>query len=445
MLGGWGVPLPLALGIALTGIGALQRLPALGVIAIALGCGIVVATARPDGALLSTLARDVPRCAVSARVVEPITSSTTVVALDRLDCGSFDLTGPAGLAVIRDRVLDPGSRFRGEGFLVPLGSSASDLMSRRAGASALLDLDRVRSHPPSGAFGIAARLRDSLRDATGGLGAGRAALLHGLAIGDTSEISPVVMERFRAAGLTHLVAVSGSNVAIVLGAAALLVRKRSLKLRVALGALALATFVLVVGPDPSVLRATAMGALALVALLAGRSVEPFRALGVALIIVLALRPQMVHSVGLHLSAAATAGIVLLGPRLVALLRSWRFPHPLAVVLAATTAAQLAVAPILVATFGELSLIAPVANVAVAPAVPPATILTLAAALGNLVHPVVGTAMARAAEPFAAWILAGGDLFGGFDLAAVELAPGIAFLIGVPVTWVLFRAARSLRR
>jgi len=218
--------------------------------------------------------------------------------------------------------------------------------------------------------------------------------------------------------------VSGSNVAIVVGTTALLVSGLALPLRVIACGLALGLFVLVVGPEPSVLRASVMGLVGLLALAAGRRAEPLHALGLALIVLLTLRPGLVSSVGLHLSVAATAGIVLFsGPIRRAL---GRLPRFVSLGLAVTLSAQFAVAPVLIGTFGELSLVAPVANLLAIPAVAPATVFGLLAAVTGAVAPPLGWLCARIAEPCLMWVLAVGRSMGGWSWASVE----------VPTQWAL---------
>lgn len=220
---------------------------------------------------------------------------------------------------------------------------------------------------------------------------------------------------------------SGTNVTIVVGAAALAVSRLALRTRVIACAAALGLYVAVVGPEPSVLRAATMGGIALVALAGGRRTEPLHALGVALIVVLALRPGLVFSVGLHLSAAATAGIVLFAGRLAR--RMSGLPRAVALVLAVTLAAQVAVAPVLIGVFGELSVVAPLANLLAAPAVAPATVLGLGGAVAGSVWPAAGVLLARAAEPFVGWILAVGRTTGGWSGASLEVPRWWAWPLG----------------
>jgi competence protein ComEC len=224
--------------------------------------------------------------------------------------------------------------------------------------------------------------------------------------------------------------VSGTNVAIVLGAVVLAAAPLPHKLRVVLCGLGLVLFVLVVGPEPSVLRAAVMGAIGLVALAWGRRAEPLHALGLALLVVLAFRPSLSSSVGLQLSVAATAGIVLWSPSLAHRLRV--LPRVVALGLAATVAAQVAVAPLLVGTFGQLSLAGPLANLLAMPAVAPATVLGVGAALIGTVSELGGVAAARVAEPFSAWILFVGNGIGDLSWSAVELPRATAWMAAAPL-------------
>jgi competence protein ComEC len=255
-------------------------------------------------------------------------------------------------------------------------------------------------------------------------------LLRGLTVGDTGDLDAGTVDSLRRSGLSHLVAVSGSNVAIVLAAAAAVGARLGRRLSLGASLAALVVFVAVVGPEPSVLRAALMGALGLFALLYGRRAEPLHALPLALILVLVLRPAMLFSVGLHLSAAATAGIVLWARPIADRVRV--LSRPVATIAAATLAAQAAVAPILAAVFGEFSVVAPIANVLAVPVVPPATILGLSAAALGAIDPALGAIPARLAEPLAGWILAVGERLGSLEWASVTVSRSVGVLLGVPV-------------
>ena len=269
--------------------------------------------------------------------------------------------------------------------------------------------------------------------------------MHGLTLGDTDSLDPTSLEDFRRAGLSHLLAVSGTNVAIVLGSVAWAARRLPHKLRILTGGVTLILFVLVVGPDPSVLRAAAMGGIGLMALSLNRTTEPLHALGLALIVLVGARPALVGSVGLQLSAAATAGIVLWSGSLA---RALPLPGLLKVPLSVTLAAQAGVAPVLVGTFGELSVIAPVANLLAAPAVAPATVLGIGSGLLGAVHPALGALVARPIGPFASWILWVGERCGAPGWAAVQVPRAAAWALAVPpivAAWAVLCGSSNRRR
>jgi competence protein ComEC len=170
-----------------------------------------------------------------------------------------------------------------------------------------------------------------------------------------------------------------------------------------------------------------MAAVAIAALAYGLRPEPWHALLLGLIGVIALRPAILYSAGLHLSAAATAGILLWTRPLS---RHLPLPKEIALGLAVTTSAQLATAPLIASLFGQISLVGPVANLLALPAVPPATVFGLCAAVAGTFSPVLGGAIARAAEPFVAWILFVARVFGRPSWAAVAVPSWSGWLMGV---------------
>ncbi|MDQ3662388.1 MAG: ComEC/Rec2 family competence protein [Actinomycetota bacterium] len=418
-----------------------RRARALGVVAIAVGLGSVGAGWRcaPHSAL-TVVAERAPFCDFSGRVLEGAGGLGTLAKLSRIDCRDWGAVLDPGVAVLDGTVGVAGSSLSGRGWLLPLGADGFERARARVGAQAALDPTELHLRAPaSGPHALAAGARHNLEAVTRPLEPTRAALLRGLVVGDTERLDPGLLDAFRRAGLSHLLAVSGSNVAIVVGAVALILRPAGLVARVAGGAAALGLYLLVVGPEPSVLRAALMGSIALVALAAGTRTDPLAALGVAVLVLVSLRPGLVYSVGLHLSVAATAGIVLWAGPIAG--RSGGLPRLVSVPLGVSIAAQAAVAPILVGTFGELSLAAPAANLLAAPAVPPATVLGLAAALAHGLHPAAGTVLARLAEPWAAWIVWVGEVFGAQSWAALALPKQAALALGalaVAAVWITLR-------
>jgi competence protein ComEC len=207
-----------------------------------------------------------------------------------------------------------------------------------------------------------------------------AALLQGLLLGERTGLPADVDAAFRRAGVYHVLAVSGFNVALIASTVwALLTLARAPRRLTALGALGVVLgFSAVVGPQPSVLRATLMAALVLLALLLERDASVPNSLALAALIVLAARPADLHDPGFQLSFAATAGIVLA-------------PLPrgrLTAALAVSAAAQLAVLPIGLAHFNQLSTIGILANLGVVPLAGLATVLGLVAVAATPVSTMV---------------------------------------------------------
>ena len=172
---------------------------------------------------------------------------------------------------------------------------------------------------------------------------------------------------FRTTGLTHLLAVSGTNLTLVVGF--LLVVARWVRVRgrwlYVVGVLGIVGFVLLARTEPSVLRAAAMGGVGLLALGSNGRQRGSRALGVALVALLLVDPGLATSVGFALSVLATGGILLLAPGWRDALARW-LPRWLAEAVAVPAAAQLACTPLVAAISGQVSLVAVGANLLVAP-------------------------------------------------------------------------------
>jgi competence protein ComEC len=251
----------------------------------------------------------------------------------------------------------------------------------------------------------AGRLRTGLRRAVAPLPAAERGLLPGLVDGDVSGLAPELQTDFRTVGLTHLVAVSGTNVAIVL-AAVLLVCVRlgvPLRLRPPLCLLALVGFVVLVRPTPSVLRAAVMGTVAMLALTTGRRRSALPALAGAVVALLLVAPDLAVSAGFALSVLATGGLIVLAP-------SWRdrwakhLPGWLAEALAVPAAAQVVCGPVVVALSAQLGLLSVPANLLAVPAVAPATILGLASAVVAPLSSTAATGLAWAAWVPTTWLV-----------------------------------------
>ncbi|KOG40895.1 hypothetical protein AQJ84_12635 [Streptomyces resistomycificus] len=270
---------------------------------------------------------------------------------------------------------------------------------------------------PSTAQRFAGRLRAGLREATDGLSADARALLPGLVVGDTARISPELDEAFKETDLAHTLAVSGSNLTIILallvgppGLAQLAERRGlaprlgiSLRTTALLGGVLTLGFVVVCRPDPSVLRAAACGAVALLALATGRRRSLIPALATAVLLLVLYDPWLARSYGFLLSVLATGALLTLAPRWSLALRRRRVPPRPAEALAAAAAAQALCAPVVAVLSARVSLVAVPCNLLVEFAVAPATVLGFAALAVAPVTMPVAKALAWCAGWPAEWI------------------------------------------
>jgi competence protein ComEC len=224
-------------------------------------------------------------------------------------------------------------------------------------------------------------VRTGLRKAVDGQSADVRGLLPGLVLGDVSRMDPTLTDDFRTAGLTHLVAVSGANVAILFAVVLAVARLARVPPRAAIivSAVLLIGFVVLVRPTPSVLRAAVMAGLLVVAAVTGRLRQPMSALLGAVLLLVLVDPELSRSAGFALSTAATAALLVVAPRWAVVLRR-RMPRRLADSLAVATAAQLACGPLIALLSGQVSLVAIPANLLAEPAVPFATVAGVLAAV-----------------------------------------------------------------
>ncbi len=289
-------------------------------------------------------------------------------------------------------------------------------------------------------------LREDARAATAGLPADPRGLVPALVMGDTSRVPPDLDQDMRATSLTHLEAVSGSNVTFVLVGAGWLAGwcRIPRRWRTPFALLVLAWFVLLCRPEPSVLRAAAMGVVGLLGVSASRRRAGPPALGAAIVILLVLDPWLARSYGFALSTLATLGLLLFA-------RPWsdaiarRLPprwQPVADALAIPLAAQAACAPVLVLLQPTISLIGVPANMLAAVFVEPATLAGVLTVAAGPFGPTVAAVPAWCAA-LPAWCIAlvahacaavpGGRLpWSGGMLGAVALAVAtVAFVLTGP--------------
>ncbi|HUE34525.1 MAG TPA: ComEC/Rec2 family competence protein [Mycobacterium sp.] len=283
------------------------------------------------------------------------------------------------------------------------------------------------------AHAVRRRFAAAARDA---LSAEQAAMLPALVLGDTSAVSADTGREFRAAGMTHLTAVSGANVTIVCAAVLFSAGLVGPRAAVALAAAALVAFVIVVQPTASVLRAAVMGAIALAGMLSSRRRQAIPALSATVLILLVVAPQLAVDVGFALSVLATAALVAVAPVWSRRLAGKGCPKPLADALAVALAAHVVTAPLIAGISGRLSLVAAVANLAVAAAIAPITVLGSAAAVLCPVWPTGAQLLIRFAGPELWWVLRVAHVAAAVPAATVPVPSGTAGVLVVGGATVL---------
>jgi competence protein ComEC len=298
--------------------------------------------------------------------------------------------------------------------------------------------------PPDLWWRGAAAVRRSLRESVSHMPREQRALVPALVVGDDSALPAEVEADFRSTGLTHLLAVSGTNLTLVVGFLLALARWGGVRGRwlVVVGAAGVVGFVLLARTEPSVLRAAVMGSVALVGLGHDGRQRGLRALGVAVLVLVLVDPGLATSVGFALSVLATAGILVLAPGLRDALGRW-LPRWLAEAVAVPLAAQLVCTPVVAAISGQVSLVAVASNVLVAPAVGPATVLGLAGGLLGLASGLGGRVPGTLAALCVAWIIEVADR--GADLPAAAIGWGTGLVAVVALTVVVIALALAAPR
>lgn len=357
------------------------------------------------------------------------------------------ITGAILVLVATDawRGILPGQRVRLDGRLAP--PLSDNLLSATI---SVRNNPQLLGRPPPWQRAAGA-VRDGLQRASQGLPVLPRGLLPGLVDGDTSQLDPVLANRFRVAGLTHLVAVSGTNLSVLIGAVALVLRRLRASPRTiaVLGGLVLVGFVLIARPSPSVLRAAVMAAIALAALATGRQRTGLPALAAASLVLLIWQPALADNLGFALSVAATAALLVIAPGWVQALHRWGVPTGLAEALAVAAAAHLVTVPIIAGISGRVSLVAVPANLLAEPVVAAATVLGVLAAVCSVLWLPVAAGLAELAGWPCRWLVSVAEYFGSLPGASIPWPSGVSggLLLGALVAGLLMlcrhRRARVL--
>lgn len=328
---------------------------------------------------------------------------------------------------------------------VRLGSSvgvSGRLAPDDGGGPAVLGVLSVRG-PPSSAtepdvwWQAAAAVRASIRASVAPRGEHARELVPSLVVGDDSGLDPALADDFRTTGLTHLLAVSGTNLTLLVGFLLIVgrwcgVRGRWTHLIAALG---IVGFVLIARTEPSVVRAAAMGTVALIGMGSNGRARGTRCLGAAVFALLLLDPGLAVTAGFALSVLATGGILFLAPAWRDAMMRW-LPRWIAEAVSVPLAAQVACTPVVTAISGQVSLVAVLANLLAAPAVAPATVLGLAGGLVGLLWAPLGQVVAAPAAWSVSWIVVVAQRGAALPTAAVEWGTGPVALVAITLACVV---------
>ena len=346
----------------------------------------------------------------------------------------------------------PGERYAARVRVAPVATAGADRLIA-ADLGVVGDLVRTDEAPwwQTAAGEVRLRLRETAARALGDRAGG---LLPGLILGDTSGLDQQTRDAFRRAGLSHLVAVSGANVALTVGAVVLCVRASGAPpgLVFVVGVMAVVGFVVLVRPTDSVLRAAVMGSVGLSAGLSSRRAQALPALGAAVVVVVLWWPEMALAPGFALSVAATLGLVLWAAPMRLWLTGRGVPDWAATLLAMTAAAQVLTTPIVIALTDQVSVFSVPANLLAALVVPVIGVIGTAGAVFGAfggrhgLASVMAELAVRATAPGVKWLIAVADRLGGPAWVAPTVpgvrVAGVTVLIAVAVT-VGVRCLRAL--
>lgn len=387
---------------------------------------------------------DPRRARTQAGVPGPPTWLVDAVVTEVTARGSTSTASAPVLVVTTDEAwtgLLPSTRVRVLGRLGPVERVQREVAVLRVDASPTVVGEATAVQRVAGA------VRAGLRRAVDGLSPDPRGLVPGLVVGDETLLPADLEAASQTSGLTHLTAVSGTNVSIVLVVAlagARWVGARSYAVPLA-GALAVVGFVVLARPEPSVLRAAVMGGAVVAAMVAGRGRRLVAPVLVATLVLLLVDPWLARSYGFALSVLASTAIVVLVPGWV---ERWsaRVPPAVATAVAVPLAASLVCAPVVVLISDQVSVVSVLANLLAAPAVPAATVLGVVVAALGVPAPGVAEVLAHAAGVPAAWIAWVARWSADLPYAAVPwpgTAAGALLLAGATLTgaWLVRRLAR----
>lgn len=427
----WSARLPWPLGVAFVCAGLLMRRPFL----LCLG-GLLLAAALGARSWAGLVPQSVAPVAGQVTLLtdpEPLLGGG-LRAEARLGDERVQLIARAASATpLRNALAGERTYVRGTG--QPLHGRTVAHLRRRHISRSVVVADVAVPQPGTPSTRVANELRRTLVRGARSMPADRRALFTGLVLGDDRAQNRADVEAFRDSGLSHLLAVSGQNIAFVLALAAPVLTRLGLRSRLVGGVAVVLAFGLLTRWEPSVTRASAMAIVAMVGATVGRPASSVRGLCLAVTALLLIDPLLIGSVGFLLSAGACAGIALFSERL----QQW-LPSPLAV----TLAAQIGVTPVLLPVFGGVPVASVPANLLAGPAAGPVMVWGLVAGVpAGLVGEPWATALHVPTRLLVAWIAGVARWSAALPVGELRAphAAALTLLAGVGWGWGL----RSRRR
>jgi len=386
---------------------------------------------------------------IDARVAtEPRKGATGWQTVLRIDAIDGVLTRERAAAILADAP-SLGTRVHVVASARPLPDGGYGRWLAQAHAVALLDVREVRVVGDPGRVSRASEfVRERIRiAATRHLGQGSGGLLVGFVTGDTRLLPDSDVGAMQATGLSHLTAVSGSNTAVLLaGVAGLLTFVRvGARLRWALLAATVPWFAFITRLEPSVLRAGTMALLVIAAAALGVARDARHLLAGAVLLLVLVDPMLTWSLGLVLSAGATLGVLVIAPRIAAGLEAF-LPRSVAALLGITLGAQLAVSPVLIASFGTIEWVSIPANLLAVPVAALGATLAFVGSALALVHVGMASSVFALAGPASSAVLViarvGARFTGGPEIPET---PGVRLAVSVAMVLVLVGASAAWQR
>lgn len=425
----------LALGIAARVAGTVRGavpLLALGAGMLAVGLRLLLVPGPPPAPPLPTDARG-PWTAEVESTGSPRDGSQTARLVLDIDGQPFAVaaTLPAWPEVAAGAVVEVDGRLR-----PPPEGGYGDYL-RRTGASGALEARRLTVLEPA-PTGTLQGLRDAAGDALArALPEPEAGLAAGILVGLRERVDRGLAADFTTAGVSHIVAISGWNIAIVAALVGAVLRGRPRRVVSVAVAITVVAYVFASGASPSVVRAAAMAGVVLAARESGRAGRAATALAWAAALLLVADPRMIEDAGFRLSVLATAGLVAWASPLAARidrLTGRRLPGLVVEGLGVSLAAQAATLPDVLATFGRLSLVAPAVNLVVVPLVPIAMAAGVVALAGGVLAGLGAPDAVAMLAGLPAWLVLhlmvlGTEAGAAVPFASLTLPPEVALPAG----------------